>query len=316
MPTLAEYPETPVVIGPSFFLFGDEERGQWITRHLAPDWGRTSFKTGEVSDGIVVTHSRCCFSRAYFAQLQHPQAVSLLVFGVTGISDFGFAADALPYRVRPGDIWLLNATDHPVFRGTPAGQLSEMVVIKYHRSRLQRAVSARPEGPSLLERRAVRMARQQDTAHWVNPLLGNPLAGMADRLRAEADALHVLARWSHEGVGQYKQPLVDAACELLTIDPGTSPELGAIASQLGVSHATLNQHFRRHLGMTVFQWLREYRLSVACQYLNKSTESITGIAHQCGFSSASHFAQSFRARFGVSPGDYRRGHSVASPRSF
>lgn len=74
--------------------------------------------------------------------------------------------------------------------------------------------------------------------------------------------------------------------------------------------AHLNKFYLCHLfhaqtGMTIMQYLKETRLTVARKMLLQSTSSVTRIAQDCGFGSASHFCTFFRNREGVSPREYR-----------
>ena len=74
--------------------------------------------------------------------------------------------------------------------------------------------------------------------------------------------------------------------------------------------AHLNKFYLCHLfhaqtGMTVMQYLKETRLAVARKMLIETKRSITQIAQDCGFGSASHFCTFFKAREGISPREYR-----------
>ncbi len=74
--------------------------------------------------------------------------------------------------------------------------------------------------------------------------------------------------------------------------------------------AHLNKFYLCHLfheqtGMTIMQYLKETRLTVARKMLLQTTSSVTRIAQDCGFGSASHFCTFFRNREGVSPREYR-----------
>lgn len=63
--------------------------------------------------------------------------------------------------------------------------------------------------------------------------------------------------------------------------------------------------FAQCLHMTPSVYLQNYRLQMACRKLTESSESLTVIAHSCGFSSSSYFGKVFRAAFGMTPMQYR-----------
>lgn len=79
-----------------------------------------------------------------------------------------------------------------------------------------------------------------------------------------------------------------------------------VANELHLSKYYLCHLCRKQTGLTLMQYLCEYRLSVARQQLTYSELSISAIAQNCGFGSSSHFCTLFRRREGMSPRDYRR----------
>jgi AraC family transcriptional regulator len=64
--------------------------------------------------------------------------------------------------------------------------------------------------------------------------------------------------------------------------------------------------FKAATGLTPHSYLQKLRLETARQRLSSPRGLITQIALDCGFSSHSHFTQVFRARFGLTPQQYRR----------
>ena len=64
--------------------------------------------------------------------------------------------------------------------------------------------------------------------------------------------------------------------------------------------------FRKHLGETPHQRLLARRLQEARNLLATSNQNLKELAFECGFSSAEHFCRTFKERFGMTPGEYRR----------
>jgi AraC-like DNA-binding protein len=89
-------------------------------------------------------------------------------------------------------------------------------------------------------------------------------------------------------------------------DPDLSPEIAA--ARLGVSLRTLHKRFR-DADTTFGKWVLENRL-LACQRAfedpRHASFTISEIAFGWGFNDFSSFSKAFRARFGVSPTEYRR----------
>jgi len=80
-----------------------------------------------------------------------------------------------------------------------------------------------------------------------------------------------------------------------------------VAAYCGVSVRTLHLRFKA-LGQTFGTWLLESRLNACSRALKdpfQQNRTISEIAYSCGFNDLSHFNKSFRARFGMSPREWR-----------
>lgn len=102
------------------------------------------------------------------------------------------------------------------------------------------------------------------------------------------------------------QVILQAALRLIGEQLNNLPKLGEIAEQVGTHDKKLSAIFRKHLGMTVFAWVREERLRKAQELLARSQMSIEDVAAEVGFTSAANFATAFRERFLVTPTGYRQ----------
>jgi len=80
-------------------------------------------------------------------------------------------------------------------------------------------------------------------------------------------------------------------------------ELGRV---VGLSPRHVGRLFQEHLGEGPHHYYLRLRLERARVLLCQSDQSILDIGLACGFSSASHFSQSFARHFGMAPGAARR----------
>ncbi len=159
----------------------------------------------------------------------------------------------------------------------------------------------------------MRLGYQEANESWISDLMNNPFSTSLDCLSAEARTLDVLARWLRplaevsldDTLVSSKCPAMDKVIHLLTADLANIPSLEEMARMVGMSHTRLNRTFKKTFGKTVFSWLRDYRLARARSLLKDRQRSITDIAFLCGFSSASHFAQTFRQRYSCTPIEFR-----------
>lgn len=81
----------------------------------------------------------------------------------------------------------------------------------------------------------------------------------------------------------------------------------SLAEIAGVSLRTLQRIFRERFDTTPMSWLMEARLLEAARVIRAADDPVTKIAYRVGFKDPSHFTRRFKARFGVSPNEYRRG---------
>ncbi|MBL4827407.1 MAG: AraC family transcriptional regulator [Spongiibacteraceae bacterium] len=80
----------------------------------------------------------------------------------------------------------------------------------------------------------------------------------------------------------------------------------AIAEKSCWSRWQLQRVFSKETGLSIAQYVRELRLSLAAEYLLSSNQRQLDIALACGFESEISFSRSFKQFFACSPGNYRR----------
>lgn len=80
-----------------------------------------------------------------------------------------------------------------------------------------------------------------------------------------------------------------------------------VASGIGVSVRSLYRMFARK-GLVVAQYIKNRRLDLCAQALRQAKErqKLGNIGYDWGFADHSHFSTAFKARFGVSPSEYRK----------
>ncbi|GJD73452.1 helix-turn-helix domain-containing protein [Methylobacterium goesingense] len=122
------------------------------------------------------------------------------------------------------------------------------------------------------------------------------IAGIADRLAREVPSpLHGTV------VVQRAKAYIEAHLGDPTLDPRR------LAEGVGVSLRRLQELFHDQ-GRHIADWIWQRRLEVAAERLtDPGTRHLTiaTLAYGCGFSSAAHFARRFRARYAMTPREYR-----------
>ena len=90
------------------------------------------------------------------------------------------------------------------------------------------------------------------------------------------------------------------------------PSLHDLASMVGTNECTLKKAFKQEFGTTVFQFLFDYRMSLATQYLLDTALPIADIGIKLGYDYQSHFCTAFKRKFGVSPMEFRLRRGILS----
>lgn len=82
--------------------------------------------------------------------------------------------------------------------------------------------------------------------------------------------------------------------------------LDSLAEVVSMSRRTLTRHFIKATGMSVADWLTAERLRRSQILLEVGTMPVENVAELVGFNSAVTWRQQFKARFGVSPAEWRK----------
>jgi AraC-like DNA-binding protein len=81
--------------------------------------------------------------------------------------------------------------------------------------------------------------------------------------------------------------------------------LDGIAAAVGSTPAHLGRVFRRVTGTSIHTYLTRLRLRAALEPVMAGADDLSGLAHDLGFSSHSHFTYAFRREFGCPPSQLR-----------
>lgn len=79
------------------------------------------------------------------------------------------------------------------------------------------------------------------------------------------------------------------------------------ANAVGYSESHFMKFFKAAMGVTFISWLDDYRLSIAARMLLLSTDSVLTVSQETGFRNLSYFNRLFRAKFHMTPREYRKG---------
>jgi len=84
------------------------------------------------------------------------------------------------------------------------------------------------------------------------------------------------------------------------------PTLSEISARYHAPIATIQAGFKTLFGMSVFAFVKEYRLQRARQLFAEGDMNVSEVAWEIGYTNLSHFSSAYRKRFGVLPKAYLR----------
>ena len=109
------------------------------------------------------------------------------------------------------------------------------------------------------------------------------------------------------------RPHTARAVDAMLRDPSRAWSLDALAAAGHTSRATLARDFRKLADTAPLAFLTDLRLGLARQNLLTSKQPLAEIAEEAGYVSPSAFTRAFQRRFGIAPGEARRGQKTQAP---
>jgi len=213
--------------------------------------------------------------------------------------------DGRRHELRPGGSWF--RPPHRPHRNEVVGADPALVlIVSVDERRLSRLASGEPARPIrdvLLDELRDELERELRAADGAAALA---LEGWALLLLSRAERL-----LAEPATGAGPAWLLEARSFLDAAFRGPVSLAGA-AARVGVHPATLAAGFRRALGTSVGEYVRERRLRAARRRLAESKAPIAEVALECGFYDQAHLGRCFRRRFGVTPAAFRAGARPAS----
>jgi len=134
------------------------------------------------------------------------------------------------------------------------------------------------------------LAVEERVLQWLNGVVSASYTSRAKRPRRSRGSERDLAE-------EARRLIAERYAEALTLDD--------LAHQLASSPFHLARAFRRETGMTLHRYRTEIRLRAALDQLVDGVEDLSRLAHDLGFSSHSHFTDSFRRWHGQTPSEVR-----------
>jgi AraC-like DNA-binding protein len=103
----------------------------------------------------------------------------------------------------------------------------------------------------------------------------------------------------------YSDPIVGKALGMLHHHPAEPWTVASLASELGVSRATLARRFTELVGRPPMTFLTSWRLALAADLLREPASTVGAVASEVGYGSPYALSTAFKRAYGVSPKQHR-----------
>ena len=97
---------------------------------------------------------------------------------------------------------------------------------------------------------------------------------------------------------------IKRAKEIILQNIDNPPGLNELATKVEIPLKNLKTGFKQVYGNTVYGFLSEYKMTKASQMLSSKNYNVNEVSQHLGYSSASHFINAFKKRFGITPKKY------------
>ncbi len=118
-------------------------------------------------------------------------------------------------------------------------------------------------------------------------LISESAAGLSDASRRHLDKLKTVLSYVEV---HYSEPI----------------SIERMAALCYYSKSYFMKFFRECMGVSFISYLNDYRLEIAAKMLLSGDAAILDIAYACGFENLSYFNRSFKKKYGITPGRYRK----------
>jgi AraC family transcriptional regulator len=79
-----------------------------------------------------------------------------------------------------------------------------------------------------------------------------------------------------------------------------------LSASLNIHPVTISRQFHKYYHCTLGEYVRKLKIEKALTLIKTSTQSLTGIAFECGFADQSHFTRTFKRLTGFLPHVYQK----------
>lgn len=133
---------------------------------------------------------------------------------------------------------------------------------------------------------------------------------VTDALKIKNIVMNLLLKFIKEhniGINSKKySPCITKAIDYINSNLSENLTISTVAEAIFVSKSTLTKHMRKELSTSVNHYINDLILTRAAQMITRGNMSLNAISEHFGFCDQFYFSRKFKAKFGVSPSEYKK----------
>lgn len=137
------------------------------------------------------------------------------------------------------------------------------------------------------------------TREVLHSLLKTNLAKYKAMFGNHEDAVKVM------GSGAYSDRYVNIVAKIIQNSYSQNIKIEKIAEKLSVNRTYLSATFKKNTGLSIKDFLTNYRIEQACVMLKDKRKTVNEIANETGYDDPYYFSRIFKKSTGFSPTEYR-----------
>jgi AraC-like DNA-binding protein len=106
-------------------------------------------------------------------------------------------------------------------------------------------------------------------------------------------------------LGGLRDPYIGRALTALHESPARDWTLEVLAQEAALSRSAFAERFTQFVGQPPMQYLANWRMQLATNYLRSGTESVAAVANRVGYDSEAAFSRAFKKALGTPPSEWR-----------
>lgn len=117
---------------------------------------------------------------------------------------------------------------------------------------------------------------------------------------------HLRIKAYKDGKDQHEAVLLKMEQRIMSSLYGSLPPLQDVAKEFYTSFSSLNRHFKRQYGSTIYGYYLQQKMALAKKLVQEEERPVQTVALELGYESVTHFIAMFKKFHGVSPGKLKK----------